>query len=887
MPACFGAPLDAKSAAHPVLYASDADREAILAKIRDEAWAAAAWKRLLASIDPFVDRTEQAPWWMVSRLAMYWRDGAYYTQCYLKNQNWDRGEGNAPVPTVRLPGMRSANDYVNVPLEDRIPFNQTGDMLARSRKDPAAARVVVPYKESGRLVSANNAEILGLAGKAAFAWWITGDEKYARFAAGIYWAWLLGTWYMQPPLDPDNSSGGPGGYAPGGTLGYYDYEQIRDDLMYYAAPVYDFLFDYLNANPDPRLKAIGKDLPTATGEVFKRFIDIGMVRGRRTGNWNVSGWNMMLRGILTLERDSFYPDGRGREYYLGRYTTTSTEYHDALPDILKHYDPATGLWPEAPGYALGTINTLLDVSIPVLRAGVDTIGENPMMQKAALATLAWLDPRGNIVVFGDTRGGPGSFLVFERLLTYYSLKDAAANAANASIVAAAIQQGIDAAQYDRGKVGWEGLCANVPLGRTSAPPPTAAVAYSAAHRHLLMRNLNSVRSGLMFTLYGGTRGMHLSPNGLALQLYGHGWALAPDASAYESYTSEDVEYYQGAVGCNTIVPGYAAGSITLNALEPAPAPGQFTSDLVISPFVSFADVSAGEKRRVIGMVRTSPTTGFYVDIFRSKLPDNDYIHHNLATALAVSDVAGHPLAMSETDSLSPEPNAAYRYFKNAHKASIDGDLQADWRVDTVTPRVHMAMWMRGQPGREVFRVDAPPTTLLTGVTPDRASVAPNPTPTLIVRQKGRDGWDAPFVAVFEPYLGPWKSITRIFSLSSDPAFIGLAVESRLPGSPARTRVDTIFNATDAEHSHTVADFTFQGLFGVVSGNGSGSPDIYLGTGVRLSTDALTLRSADGQLVKGRLYRTSKGWRYSADREVEITLPGKEPVRRPPAQDAPI
>lgn len=40
---------------------------------------------------------------------------------------------------------------------------------------------------------------------------------------------------------------------------------------------------------------------------------------------------------------------------------------------------------------------------------------------------------------------------------------------------------------------------------------------------------------MMFTLYGGKKGYHLTPNGLALQFYAYGYALAPDAAAYESY----------------------------------------------------------------------------------------------------------------------------------------------------------------------------------------------------------------------------------------------------------------------------------------------------------------------------------------------------------------
>lgn len=163
--------------------------------------------------------SSRTPDWTTSRLAMYWKKGEHYTQGHVKNETFDYGAGNAPVPTVRLPGMRTWNEYMNVPLEDRKPYNETGDMLGVSKKNPDSEPVLVPYRKSGHLIRGNNPEILGLAEKAAFAYWLTGEEKYASFSSDIAWTWLLGAYYMNPPLDPDKDSGGPGGYELGGIMG--------------------------------------------------------------------------------------------------------------------------------------------------------------------------------------------------------------------------------------------------------------------------------------------------------------------------------------------------------------------------------------------------------------------------------------------------------------------------------------------------------------------------------------------------------------------------------------------------------------------------------------------------------------------------------------------
>ena len=92
------------------------------------------------------------------------------------------------------------------------------------------------------MIRGNNVEILTLAENAAFVYWVTGEEKFARFATDIFNVWLVGTYYMNPILDPEKSCGSVGGWEPGGICGYYDYEQIHDDLVMHAAMAYDFCF---------------------------------------------------------------------------------------------------------------------------------------------------------------------------------------------------------------------------------------------------------------------------------------------------------------------------------------------------------------------------------------------------------------------------------------------------------------------------------------------------------------------------------------------------------------------------------------------------------------------------------------------------------------------
>ncbi|QDO94279.1 hypothetical protein FNB79_09965 [Formosa sediminum] len=850
-----------QTAEHPRLFAKTNERVGLKQKIETEDWAKASYSALVEEVEPYVNRHTTDPEWIVSRLAMYWKDGEHFTQCYIKGQDWDYGEGNAPIPTVRLPGMRKWNDYVNVPLEDRIPYNESGDMLGISRSKSDKTPVLIPYKETGHMIRANNMEILKLAEKSAFLYYMTQDEKYAKFSADIFWTWMLGTYYMNPPLDPEESAGGPGGYEPGGILGYYDYEVIHDDRQIPMAITYDFLYDYLNANPHKHLKEINKTTVDVSSEVFKRFIEIGLVRGGKKGNWNVNRYKNILGSMLVLESNSFYKDGKGREYYIPFYTEKSGDHYEGLPEIMANYDTETGLWPESPGYASGMIPTVLEMGLQLYKSGVNTLAGNPIIEKAALANLGWLDARGNLVVFGDMRGGAFNMSAFESLLTYSTWKG---DDKTAKTMATVIKKNIENGQYDRNKSNWQDIIFNQTLPESGSELPYHRSAYSKFHRHMILRNGNDEENGLMFTLYGGRYQSHLSKNGLAMQFYGKGWALAPDASAYESYWSPDAGYHRGITGSNTIIPGYKNGDITVNAMDPKTVDDGFYNTEVTSKNVSFADVSADEKRRVVAMIRTSETTGYYVDVFRSDQDNNDYIHHNLGHQVTLKNTKDAPLEVKAVSNLGTAYDKNYSFFNNPKKIKYTDDFNATWDINTVSPELHVNMWMQGQENRELYVVDAPPTTLRDDITPGQINKSPQSTPTLIVRQNGINAKSHPFVAVFEAYESGQKSIKNISKLGEYADLSSLKIESK--------------NSTQIICSAIVANktfkptkgLTFQGTLGVASEKHGKFEYLYLGEGKLLQWNNVSIEAVEGNVSAELRYEDGRYF-YSSDKPLKISL----------------
>ncbi|MFR9513460.1 MAG: hypothetical protein SNF69_07490 [Rikenellaceae bacterium] len=748
---------ESDSSDYSILYASKGTRKVVNTKIESEEWAKVSYTKLRNRIDPYVERHTTDPEWITSRLAMYWKDGERYTQCYLIEQNWDYGEGNAPVPTVRFPGMRTWNRYANVSLEQRTPYNESGDMWGVDRLNPDAEPVLVPYKQSGHMIRYNNGDILDLARDASFVYWLTQDEKYAKFAADIYYQWLIGTYYMNPILDPTGSTGSQGGWEPGGICGYYDYEQIHDDLAERGAAIYGYLRPYLATHPNDHLDSIGKTTKEVNDEVLKRFIDLGLIRGGRQGNWNVNCFARIMAPIVILDSNSKYADGKGREYYIEYFLSKDTDYHESLVGMLKNYDKVTGLWNESPGYAFGTVTSILDFATMLYPLGVDIIADNPILQKAAEAIIPWMDARGNLVVFGDTRGGIADYTIFERLLTYYTnIGDKTSATKMASIITQAINNGT----YSRDNSNWVGLITQEPLKSKGERVEQGDISYSELHRFFTLKDFNGSNK-LMATIYGGRGSNHLTANGLAITLYGYDYALAPDAAGYESYWSADVRYHQSATGANTIMPGYTEGDITVNHTYPTLASDEYFNSTPHDSFYRMVDISADEKRRILTMVRCGDESGYYLDIFESDQMDNDYIFHNVGSALTLSTNDGQPIELEAANDLGAKYSAAYSYFTSPRKVNHSADFIAHWDV---AQGIEVDFRMVGGSSRTLYTVDAPYSTLNGDLTPNGVSSSPQSTPTLIVRQNGVNGKTQPFIGLYEAHKG--NPIVKSFEMTN-------------------------------------------------------------------------------------------------------------------------
>ena len=117
---------------HPRILVNSDDKQTVLSKIEDQAWAKELYGKMLEKIEPIAERHARQADWILSRYQMYRVPGKHYTDFYT-----DRGgaalirmEGNAPVPTIRgtthkRPALDPEGFRFRAPELEEFPVNDT------------------------------------------------------------------------------------------------------------------------------------------------------------------------------------------------------------------------------------------------------------------------------------------------------------------------------------------------------------------------------------------------------------------------------------------------------------------------------------------------------------------------------------------------------------------------------------------------------------------------------------------------------------------------------------------------------------------------------------------------------------------------------------------
>lgn len=232
------------------------------------------------------------------------------------------------------------------------------------------------------------------------------------------------------------------------------------------------------------------------------------------------------------------------------------------------------------------------------------------------------------------------------------------------------------------------------------------------------------------------------------------------------------EYYLNYIQNTSSIRQWSMGRLINFGYDPQTAiwyesPGYSTT---VSRDFTEPETQAQQQRTNI-VVKTSKSGGFYVDIFRSRLPKgqelmepefHDYFYHNLGQQMRLTDTEGQDFNLQPTEELAFAGGhiSAYSYLYNKKTVTTDKDAKATFDVlltgkdiDDVKAhngsRITMTMWMEGAPQRELFTALSPVNLEYERMKRQPYDIGHQPVLTFVARQHG-EAWNRPFVAVFEP-----------------------------------------------------------------------------------------------------------------------------------------
>ncbi|GIZ08769.1 heparinase II/III family protein [Flavobacterium sp. UMI-01] len=734
---------------HPRIFTTNADKPQFLETLKTVSWKNSLVESKKAKVEKYIAFCEKDPSWLVSRLQMNWK--TKHSKIFLKGGKFDHSAGKAPVPTVRFSGTRDwASDYARPKLEDVIPYldDPRGLFLENKKK----VKEWVHPSKVGFTIEKINEQIMDLAADAAFLYWVTGDEKYARFAKPVFETYMEGMYYLEAPVDLENGTQQR-------ISGLTTFEVIHEGILVKLATTYDFLYDFI--------KKEKVNIPHCEA-VFQKWGDQIIVNGIPDNNWNLFQARFLMYVALALEDNSQYKNGKGREYFLDHTFTTSTERQLSIKESLLVYDQENGMWPECSGYSVHVIQSLLDIfTLLDHYTNNNELSQYPIVEKAALASFQYLFPNGYMVGFGDSSHKPLPPENFELLISNYrKYKDEEKE----TLLSGLLQQMIANGEYKRKADDFFELFFYVDnLKATSSKDGLAELTtptFYASNVSMFNQRLGAGKAAAMVSTVG-SYGNHSHVNGISMELYANQYVLGPDAGKGPSYWHIDHrDYYSRFPAHNTVVVdgisdyGAMRGSHPFKLENCFPKVGEIPAfDKLTFANVSFFEPKAkADQQRFTAIIKSNTNQSYIVDVFRSKKQSDgkqrhDYFYHNLGQTLEILDSNSKAISLTNTDDFGSKKGdlKAYDYLKEKKKIETNKDVQALFRLKTKGQADNlMKLWIKGSENQSIYTALAPKSNAISkGTAP--AAILDDPMQTLIVKREA-SAWENPFAMVYNPYI---------------------------------------------------------------------------------------------------------------------------------------
>lgn len=401
-------------------------------------------------------------------------------------------------------------------------------------------------------------------------------------------------------------------------------------------------------------------------EVFRTYADLTIHYGQTGSNHPILEAPNLVYNALAME------DEPERDCLLAYFLTENTENQDALSEMAKIYKEKGDLWPETSQYLNAAASILTRLMLVVNRYDpAKKLGERYAPILYSLPALDYLVyPNGQLIRWGDgKRTGTPPYSSYEEAYLLGTMDgEEKITREFASLLASAMQQGayqrsgMLAVLWHEQDYGGE--------GEELVLPRTDKVDHAGIFLQRNESETGNPEDGLM-AFVGGAHMVHGHAEGMNIELYGKGEVLGVDngrgryqQDIHENYSRLFAAHNTVIVNGNSQSEGgwvnLGINTVTQVAMEPQPRERAISPDhsFSITRFVDDkGDLAEAIQERTLALIRTSDTSGYYVDVFRtrSELPQqyHDYLYHNIGDSL---------LFLNEDLELTPTP---HRYTANA------------------------------------------------------------------------------------------------------------------------------------------------------------------------------------------------------------------------------
>lgn len=828
---CISFVLQAKYDDTPHILVNNKDKETILLKIEKQPWAKKIIDDTKKEVAFFVNQHEKDKEWILSRYLMNRVPGKRYTRFISDREGTElvAYDGDAPVPTVRVsPHKRSpvtpeGQFYVAPEIKDLVPYDTS---LTMTLKNPVTNKYV--RVDPQNYVNRINTNINKLAFSSAVLYWLTGEEKYARFSADILNQWAAGAVHQEPISGP-------------GRVGFLDIQTLGDEGSKPLILAYDFVKPYMESKG---YNLVYYDL------VFEKIAKTLAFRGYVGNNWYAAESSTMVAAALSLT------DKKKRDYYLSFYLTRDTIRDGcgqlAMPSTVEKWLTPDGHWKEPGGYHNYPVSKLIEAAMMLDNNGIEVFKMYPQLFDAAHVMLKYSFPDLTASSFGDT-GRP--------VQSPYCLEIAIRKAHENKLpilsnLLVSMHQLLERKMYDRSEGGIEGLLCYLP-----ELPSINSESYASWERtgkldfasFYLQRNGMERQTGLMCAVQGATYN-HNHSNGMAMEIYGKGTVMGVDPGNGPTYEHPmHVRYYTQWAAHNTVV---AAGSSTsivpfnggggtkhigrVNLISMEPLAGeQAISDNYSFTLTEYYDGSTQtNQQRLLSLIRIDENEGYYLDIYRSDNPvSNDYLYHNIGEGVSFYTMNGDPVMTKPIESYpkTEKDEPGLRFFQQVETTGIrtEGLTALFSASELPTGKAFMKMWIPGIKGRTYYKAMAPVSK--TAVPPYNKKK----TPVIGIRME-QEAFTTPFVVLLEPTE---KGLLSSIKSVKQHAFIHHNNGVLLEIETIQNKKQFIF--TSLENKEIRKDnYSFSGDYGLIEKDGEMATTYYLGFGNKLGDDEILIETKD-------------------------------------------